>query len=228
MAHHAYFFAGREETGIQRALLFGKNVLGLASEGNPDVMVYRYGLFSVDDARRVIDSAALAPVVGENKLIVLACERLFHQAQNALLKLFEEPTPGTTLVLIVPSGGLLSATLRSRLLPLPGEKESKKEIDPAADAFIRASAPEREKIVAKLLDRTKSDKDAEKQSARGEALRIVEGLMERAHDAWTKKPSTNLQLFMHDLERFIPILHERSAPTKLIFEHILLTVPAFD
>ncbi|MDB5189619.1 MAG: polymerase delta prime subunit, partial [Parcubacteria group bacterium] len=91
--------------------------------------------------------------------------------------------------------------------------------------FLTATFAEREKLIAKLLERTKADKDEDKQAARGEALRLVEGLMQIGYDSIQKKENAELRVFLSDLDRFIPILHERSAPYKLIFEHILLTLP---
>jgi hypothetical protein len=223
MAHHAYYFAGDREQGIAAALTYATQQLGLSIENNPDVVVFRYGLFSVDDARRVIRLADQA-AVGDAKLIVIAADRLFHEAQNALLKLFEEPTPGTTLVLVIPSLGIVLPTLRSRMLVLGNAVAS---VGDTAETFLSVSAEEREKLVAKLLDRAKSDKDEEKQAARGEALRLAEGLLAASYTAWQKDKKEETRLFMRDLDRFIPILHERSAPLKLIFEHILLTVPKF-
>ncbi|MDB5195346.1 MAG: polymerase subunit delta, polymerase subunit delta protein [Parcubacteria group bacterium] len=218
MAHHAYFYAGEREAGITAALGHAKETLGLSLENNPDVVVFRYGLFSVDDARRVIRLAEQS-ALGEAKLIVIAAERLFHEAQNALLKLFEEPPPATTLVLVVPSAGILLATLRSRMLPLQIAKNAVVHI------FVTSSQTERERMVQKILEQAKSDKDEEKQAARGQALRLAEGLQEASYAAWQKKQNKDVQAFMEDLDRFIPILHERSAPLKLIFEHILLTIP---
>lgn len=222
MAHHAYFFAGEREVGVAAALAYGTDTLGLSGPSNPDIFVFRYALFSVDDARKVIRLSDQAAVTGERKLVVIAADRLFHEAQNALLKLFEEPPPDTTLVLVVPTAGILLSTLRSRLLPLAGDEA---RVSDEARAFIAASGAEREKMVAKLLERAKSDKDEEKQAARGEALRLVEGLAAVAYSAWKEKGSAEFALFARELDRFIPILHERSAPLKPILEHTLLTVP---
>jgi DNA polymerase III delta prime subunit len=222
MAHHAYFYAGEQEAGVAAAFSYAKETLGLTAENNPDVIIFRYGLFSVDDARRVIRLASQSAVGDEGKFMVISAERIFHEAQNALLKLFEEPPPNTTLVLVVPSSGILLTTLRSRMLPLVHKENA---LNAEAQEFIDAAPAAREKLIGKLLERTKSDKDEEKQAARGEALRLLEGLQMAAYGAWQKKKSKDLQLFMGDLDRFIPILHERSAPLKLIFEHILLTVP---
>lgn len=220
---HSYFFAGEQEQGIEAATVFAETELGLQRKGNADLIIFRYGLFSVDDARRVIRLADQAPVTGDKKIIVLAVERLFHEAQNALLKLFEEPSPGTTLVLVLPSAGLILPTLRSRMLVLPSNGEV--AAYPEAHHFLTATFAEREKLIAKLLERTKADKDEDKQAARGEALRLVEGLMQIGYDSIQKKENAELRVFLSDLDRFIPILHERSAPYKLIFEHILLTLP---
>lgn len=192
---------------------------------HPDLIVLQFGLFSVDDAREVARFASNAPVAGNTKMIVIAATRVFHEAQNALLKVFEEPTEGTTLVLIVPSSGMLLPTLLSRVLTLPSEGSESTDV---AHEFLALDTAAREKFVAKLLDRTKSDKDEEKQAARGEAITLAEGLMRAAYEARTKASAPDLQelnLFLGDLDTFVPILHERSAPLKLMFEHILLVLP---
>lgn len=226
MAHHAYLYVGAQEQGIRAARAFAAEHLGIKGTDHPDLAVFAYpGLFPIDDARRIQSLASQAPVHGDRKMIVMAAGRLFPPTQNALLKLFEEPSEGTTLVLVVPVEGILLPTLRSRLIALPREKE---EIDPAARAFLAASPKERETLVAKLLARAKSDKDQEKQAARIEAVHLVEGLMRSAYAARQKaegKETDELTYFLHDLDRFMPILHTSSAPLKMIFEHVLLVMP---
>ncbi len=226
MAHHAYLYAGERDEGLLAARRFAEAVLGLSGTDNPDLVVFEYGLFSVDDARRVGAFAGQAPLQGNNKLIVLAVGRLFHEAQNALLKLFEEPSEGTTLILIVPAEGILLPTLRSRLIQLPYDAEDGPGFGAVADAFLAASKAEREKLVTKLLARTKADKDDEKQQARLEAVALVSGLTRAVYEAKRKTPDApELTLLLRDLDRFLPILHERSAPLKMIFEHLLLVMP---
>lgn len=224
MSHHAYLVTGDIEDGVTRALSYAERAYNISTEGNTDVTVLRHGLFSVEDARTLLNLAQRRPLAGEVNVIVIATTRFFHEAQNALLKLFEEPPTTTRLFLIVPSEGNIIPTLRSRLVPLPGIA-----LTPTASAiaeeFIDGTAAAREKIVAKLLDRAKSDKDAEKAAARADAVALVEGLIRTAYAKQTEKSSPALTGFLSDLDRFLPILHERSAPLKLIFEHILLTIP---
>lgn len=226
MAHHAYVVEGDREAGILAAREYARETLGLSGEHNPDVVVFQYGLFSVDDAREVARFASNSPVAGEKKMVVVAATRIFHEAQNALLKLFEEPPVGTTMVLSVPSLGQLLPTLRSRVLTLSNDGLTKSII---GDEFLSLDSAGREKFIAKLLDRTKSDKDEDKQAARGELLRLVESLMRASYAARENAKDTQKQeltYFLSDLDRFMPILHERSAPLKLIFEHLLLVIPS--
>lgn len=226
MAHHAYLYIGAHESGIRAARAFAATNLGIEGAAHPDLAVFSYeGLFPIDHARRITTFASQAPVQGDQKLIVIAAGRLFPPAQNALLKLFEEPSEGTTLILIVPAIGMLLPTLRSRLIELPREEGT---IDEAAQVFLSASSAEREKTVAKLVARVKSDKDEEKQAARMDAVRLCEGLTHAAYAALAKANGDEKQhliSFLRDLDRFMPILHTSSAPLKLIFEHLLIVMP---
>lgn len=232
MRHHAYFFVGNPEEGIAAALAYGARELKLSHPneggGNPDIIVLRYGLFSVEDARTLADVALRAPLTGDAKLIIISAERIFHEAQNALLKSFEEPPEGTYLVLIVPSEGAIIPTLRSRLLALP--VEGKNAGNGLAEEFLAAKSAGREKIVEKILARAKKDSPEEKQAARIEALAFAQGLMKAvyAKDSMihhTSPQDSARRAFLEDLEAFVPILHERSAPLKPILEHLLITAP---
>lgn len=225
MAHHAYVYIGDREAGLAAARAYAADALGLHGSDNPNVAVFEFGLFSVDDARRVASFASQSQATGDRKLIVIATGRLFHEAQNALLKLFEEPTEGTTLVLVVPAEGILLPTLRSRLIRLPDASGGANAIGDVAQEFLSMAKAEREKYVVKLVARSKSDKDAEKQAARLEAASVIAGVMRAAHAKNMKAPAKELGLLLRDLDRFAPIVHERSAPLKLIFEHLVLVMP---
>jgi DNA polymerase III delta prime subunit len=225
MAHHSFFITGDLDRGMTTALSYVEKELDLHPQGNPDVIRLSFGLLSVDEARRFTDLAYRMPATGDRKVLIASAHRFFHEAQNALLKIFEEPPEGTTLILVLPSEGVLLPTLRSRLLPLPGNASHTSE-DEHAKLFLDASPDARKKQVEKLLDRTKSDNDSEKQAARLEALQLAEGLMRVAYasrSAGNEDPE--LLAFIEDLNRFIPMLHDRSAPLKQIFEHLLIVAP---
>ena len=224
-AHHAFYAAGDREEGIAAALSFLETERGLGSAGNPDVIVERHQLFSVDDARRVERKAALAAVGGKEKALVIAADRLFHEAQNALLKVLEEPSEGTTIILVVPAVGTLLATVRSRVQPLPGMKIAAPRASEESHAFWEGTPSARGKIVEAILKESKSDDEDDKARARTRARELAEGLAVLAHKAWREGSKTPHFLLLEDLNRLIPVLYDRSAPLKPILEHILITAP---
>lgn len=226
-AHHAYLITGETEAGIETALQFVTKELGLETVGNPDVTVLRYGLFSVEEVRAFQDAVMRSPVRGETKVIIASATRFFYQAQNALLKTFEEPPKGTVLILVLPNEGVILPTLRSRLVSLSSPQGETSTIygTALAEEFLKVGGEGREKLIAKLIDRTKSDKDDEKARARSDAGALLEGLMRNAYAKAKEKPAPELTAFLSDLDRFMPMMHDASTPLKLIFEHILLTIP---
>jgi len=219
---HAYVLEGDRESGIASARAHAAESLNLRGEHHPDVAVLSYGLFSVDDAREVARFASSSPVSGDAKMVAIAATRIFHEAQNALLKLFEEPPQGVTMVLIVPSLGQLLPTLRSRVQVLRAKEGGHTN----AQTFLALDAVAREKFLNAIIDKTKSDKDEVKQEARGVFLSLVEDL---SRELYARRlagdSSTELIATLADVDAFLPILHERSAPLKLIAEHLLLVLP---
>jgi DNA polymerase-3 subunit delta' len=226
MAHHAYVLEGNAEDMIAQARAFAADTLSIQDASSPDILTYMFGHLSVEDTRRILD-VAYQSGSGAHKVIVLCANRLFHEAQNALLKVMEEPPDGVVLILGVPSKGVLLPTLRSRLIDLPSEANA--STSATAETFLALSATEREKYIAKLIDRTKADKEEVKNQARTEALELVQGLMRlvyaASHAEAVPKQKEELRLLLEDLDAFSPLMHERATPYKLIFEHLLLVLP---
>lgn len=223
MAHHAYFAAGEREATLAQARAFVQRELG---ELPNDVVQLSFELFSVDDARRLIDVAGTSGNAGK-KVIIASLSRIFHEAQNALLKVLEEPPPGALIILCVPSEGILIPTLRSRLLPLPSSGAGSLAEHRTA-RFLDLPPAQQKKTITQLLERSKSDKDDVKQRARREAIELVQDLAEDAYAQLHASDNGGAQVaalhLLQDLAAFTPILYERSAPMKLIFEHLLLVL----
>lgn len=230
MGHHAYVHAGTAEEGVQRAQQYGEQVLGLTGPSHPDLLILRYSLFSVEDARLLAETAARAPVAGSERLIVVTADRLFHESQNALLKLFEEPPEGVTLVLVVPTLGILLPTLASRLVPLPEGCDADGEAVPGAhESYLNDSEAVRKRYLDDLLERLRSDTDDTKEAAKREAAGFMHALSRAAYARYRAAPAATQaqwQAFASDLDAFMPLTHERAVPWKLIFEHLSLTTPS--
>jgi len=219
--HHAFVIEAEEEEGIEVAQAWAREHLGMKIENNPDVVVMRYGLLSVEDARRVSELAASAPFAGESKVVIISASRAYHEAQNALLKLFEEPPPGTYLFFILPSLGGLLPTLRSRVQVLDAQKGLRKSFIPeAAEAFLKASKEKRSALIKKL---TSGKDEEERRELREEAIAIVNGIEAVAYEKLQR--GDGVAALLSDIATLRGYLHDRSAPVRMILEHLSLVIP---
>jgi hypothetical protein len=226
MQQHAFVIEAEAEEGIERAQAWAKKELGMKIENNPDIVVAQYGLLSVEDARRVSELAAGAPFAGEHKVVIIAASRAYHEAQNALLKIFEEPPPGTHLFLILPSLGSLLPTLRSRVQELNVTEGSKKSNE-AAEKFIAATKEKRSAIIKKLT--SGADEDARREN-REEAIAIVNGVEAVAYERLKRgdlpaQAGGGLAALLSDIATLRGHLYDRSAPVRMILEHLSLVIP---
>ena len=79
---------------------------------------------TVAEVRRIKNFLSLTPLTGRYKMVLIdEAERLTEEAQNALLKILEEPSTSAILVLITAYPGVLLSTVQSRcqaiLFPSP-------------------------------------------------------------------------------------------------------------
>jgi hypothetical protein len=221
MRHHAFVIEAEAEEGIVVAAAWATRELGMIVEKNPDIAVLRYGLFSVADARRVTELAAGAPFKGESKVLIIAAGRAYHEAQNALLKLFEEPPAGAYLFLIMPSLGGLLPTLRSRVVELGVHTGSQgAAISEVVTTFITATKEKRSALIKKLA----SGKDEEeRREHRAEAITVVNGIEIVAYAAMQR--GGKVAALLSDIETLRTHLYDRSAPVRMILEHLALVIP---
>lgn len=222
MRHQAFVIEAEAEEGIELAQSWATRELGMQTEHNPDIVVLRYGLLSVEDARRVTELAAGASFVGEHKVLIVSASRAYHEAQNALLKIFEEPPPGMYLFLILPTLGGLLPTLRSRVDILSVVEVTKPLIPEVAKQFMKA-APEKRTAIIKKLTSGKDEED--RREHRDEAIRIVNGIEAVAYAKLKDSPSTSLGALLSDISVLRENLYDRSAPVRMILEHLALVIP---
>ena len=86
--------------------------------------------FSVDEVRRIRKEAYISPNESEKRIFILAnAESMGVEAQNALLKIIEEPPPHAVFILTVQDTGALLPTVLSRVVTVP--------INPVDDDTVR-------------------------------------------------------------------------------------------
>ncbi len=210
--HHAYLYEG-QQNALEALVASARALLGFTKEGDPDVHIYVWEKFTIDEARALTTEASLKPVSGR-ALFVLALGSIGHDAQQALLKLFEEPQAGVTFVLLTPPG-TLSATLRSRFVEYPEKVEEASGGAAAAKKFIASSYKERSAQVTALIKEEEGGKERVR-----EFLTALEA-------AYHKKLSTSAEarVALEDIALVRNYLADRSASLKMLLEHLAATLP---
>ena len=215
--HHAYLLEGPLSL-LEVLTESSKKLLGFgeAKEGsNPDVHIYEFEKFNIDEARSLTNEASFTSVSGR-ALFLLSTGSISHDAQQALLKLFEEPQAGTTFVLLTPPGTLIP-TLRSRFIEYPEIFDQETISSLPASKFLKSTYKERSTQVAALL----KEEEGAKERVR-EFLSMLEQVLHKAH---TKKPGAELRAGLGDIALVRGYLSDRSASLKMLLEHLAATLP---
>jgi len=216
--HHAYLVEGEREKLLEEIRGFLESTLSIRLVGNADYREETFDSFGIDNARSLIEWAILRPSFGERKFFVLACNTMTSEAQNALLKLFEEPTGGTHFFLIVPNASIFLPTFRSRLyhavvsLDKTGSSEK-------AELFFTLTPSERLREVKEIVDAI-----ADEKMNRQDAVAFLSSL-ESVAARQLKKGDKKFGDFTEDLIRAKRDLYSRSPSVKLLLEHIALIAP---
>ncbi len=110
--------------------------------------------FSIEQARKLTELAqGQAFEVRGMRVFVIAAQDIAIEAQNALLKLFEEPPQGVVFYLVLPKTSFVAATLLSRLCVVQVELAGvDADTNDTFASFVSASYAER---LATIADKTK-------------------------------------------------------------------------
>lgn len=161
--------------------------------------------FGIDDARALALRAAGKAVAADERIFVIACKTMTTEAQNALLKLFEDPPARAHFILIVPSESIIIPTLRSRFVAV---RRADHEENEAAKLFLHASYTERLATIAAL--NTRKDTEGMEALARDVAHEL---LALGTRDAWEVAAFVESQIRI------------KGGSRKMLLEHLALSVP---
>jgi len=214
LSHHAYCLLGERDSVRDALLDFLNTELSFPSVGNPDFWMLSVGTLSIDAAREVREVSFGQPVSFPYRIIVVGASDLTREAQNALLKIFEDPPAQARFFLIVPSVERLLPTLLSRFLVIRATKSRVQQMTNESASFLKSTLAARLKIVQPII----REKDKAK------ALSLLDGL-ERCFAEAKDMPRTDKVKNLEQLLTLKSYLADRSASIKLILEHTALAIP---
>lgn len=209
--HHAYYFVEHKlEQGVHMLKEFLEETLGIKTSGNPDFSHIKYENFTIDHARSLISGGGMKDFSGGKKIFIIETDFITEEAQNALLKIFEEPTPGTHFFIISPQDVLLP-TLRSRMQVFVGEVGTNKISKSVLDMNLK----ERLEVVKEI---TEGIKDEEK--TKQDAISFLNSIEKELYKDGVEKNYEKLKV----CEETRVALLDRGAPVKIILENLVLSI----
>jgi len=206
--HHAHILEAERAIAHSVAHDHLTNCFNMTIEGNPDVAILETDRFTIEDARTLKRRAYQAPL-GERQVFVLITNSILREAQNALLKLLEEPAQSTHFVLVMPSMHTLLPTVRSRLAYHTHTQANTEEYA-NAKTFLQVTIKERLDLVQQYI------KNKDREGARL-FLNTLETYCYKQGIQKNKRVLSEV-LFVRNY------LQDRASSLKMLLEHLAVSI----
>lgn len=234
--HHAYLLEGEKEEIFQKLLRFLEKDLRFSVKRNLDFWSGDFDSFGIDNSREIKDFQSRKAINEGKKIIAIKTNFITSEAQNSLLKIFEEPTENTHLFLIMPSSEAILPTLKSRLAVINNVDIERPHLcgrrtsTASATEFLGASIAERFELIKKFLPKKGEKVDKMKIISFLNDLEVI--LHQNFWSAWQKGAaasppplSSALENSLTEIIKCRSYLNGRSPSAKMILEHLSQTVP---
>lgn len=221
--HHAHVIEGDKDAVLQELTTLLETHLGVTVSGNPDIAILRHASFGIDEARslslRESHAAFSSPEkdTPSRKFFIIIADALTREAQNALLKTFEEPTLGTHFFIVVPRAEILLPTLRSRVMILSQERIADKSIQKVAQTFLESTLEERFAFNKKITE-TKKDEGVDREQIRTILDALEHILYERSHASFDGA----IYKALWETKEY---LSDRGSSAKMLLDNLAMQIP---
>jgi len=218
--HHAYGVLG-ERAKVKEAIFdFLEKDLNFQTKGNPDFWHEEFNVFKIDDSRALQEAHINQPIKYSRKVFVVFANSITKDAQNSLLKIFEEPKAETTFFLVLPAVTGLIATLKSRLIIVRHETA---ELKNSASNFLSLGITKRLETVAKMVKDIKDEK-----LTKNDAITFMKDIEKTIKESLKAKNAHNSRsgslLAIEDIEKAISYANDESPSIKVILDHLAVTL----
>ena len=203
-SHHALLYAGAYDECLSR--------IPLSERTGIDAEILIRESLDIAEARALRERASSRPIQDKKRRFIIAVAHIPHEAQNALLKLFEDPPATAQFYLIIPRAELLLPTLRSRLHLAYEEDGSQNAPASRTVAFLTGTNAGRLEQIAKLV----KTKDTPTMRA------LIRGIEYAAAERIGEK---SIQQCLPDILMASSYSETRGASHKMLLEHLALSIP---
>jgi DNA polymerase III delta prime subunit len=193
---------------------------------NPDFHTIEVDVFSIDDARALKDTQshhAVGTRDDDRNVFFIIAQSITREAQNALLKVFEEPSSRSLFFLFIPSAELLLPTITSRMhiITMSGagsSSDSERKDDADIASFLQSTPAKRLAALKEIIE----EKD------RGRAHAFLNSIeLHLSKKRATIKSAADLAHNSRSCEHLYlakKYLGDQSSSVKMILEYVCLFV----
>ncbi|MSU44617.1 hypothetical protein EXS45_00300 [Candidatus Nomurabacteria bacterium] len=223
--HHAYLIEGNRDEIVPEILKFCED-LKIKIVGNPDVSHISIDNFKIEDARNLKSYTTEKSFSSSKKIFIISANNFLLEAQNSLLKIFEEPIENTHFFVIVPDSNSLLKTLVSRFYLI--REKTPTEIR-NAEKFINMSLKDRIDFVKELLAESEEENEEGNEivtldSSRSKALKFLNTLEFFLHRQSVSKKHFDISYIEHFF-KVREFLRMPGSSAKTLMESVALIIP---
>ena len=223
--HHAYLIEGAQEEIVPEIFKFMKN-LKIETSGNPDFYHISVDSFKIEDARNLKSVEHEKSFSTGKKIFLISANNFLLEAQNTLLKIFEEPIENTHFFIIIPDVNTLLKTLISRFYLIKTKTGLKNELK-AAEKFIVMPPNNRIDFIKELLVEAEEDEEIILiDSTRSRAIKFLNALETKLQHRGTLCNYTGFPcaVFAH-IFKVREFLNQPGSSAKSLMESVALITP---
>ena len=212
--HHAYLIEGDREVVVPEILEFVKGM---------EVTEIKLDNFKIEDARNLKLYEAFK-AFDNKKAFVISANSFLLEAQNAMLKMFEEPIENTHFFLILPEVSGLLKTFISRFYFISQKTVFGEEIN-CLEKFIKMPLRDRLEFIKELVAKPEDEDEevVDLNSTRAKALKFLNALESTLHSK-VSKGTFDMSVF-HQIFKVREFLRMPGSSAKTLMESVALVVP---
>ena len=232
--HHAYLIEGVREEVVPEILSFLKD-LGIDIKGS-DFYHITTDSFNVTDARSLKSVGYERSFIAGKKIFIISANSFLLEAQNTLLKIFEEPIEDTHFFVTVPNIDSLLKTLISRFYVIRTKPELEEE-SKEAEKFLKMSIGNRIDFIKNLISTQNEDENGEESesglamfdTARLKALKFLNALEYILHQKLfiSRKKSYENVYFFDQIFKVREFINQPGSSSKSLMESLAISIPNF-
>lgn len=226
--HHAYLIEGARDSVVPHILDLIKS-FGIEVENNPDFTHIAIDNFKMDEAMSLREMGSQMAFTTNKKFFIVSANTFSLDAQQALLKMFEEPIENTHFFVVVPEIDAMIKTLRSRFFVISPKMVIDKDLVAQAEQFIKMPLFKRIDFIKELLaDADDEDGDTVAlNSARSKALKFLNALESILHQNMSKGTFdiTKDTGYFEQIFKARQFLRQPGSATKTLMESVALRLP---